>query len=145
MMAPVWPVIPEQLACEIEADLAGIATRLDAIRGRCAGYPEAPKDELKRAIALLDGAHDWFARQAAPRPTADRIFALLPRSAHEATTVEAVSHALGIAPSTARRHLQQLVHEGRALVFTNTERRASRYYRNPLNGERTTYGDVSRG
>ncbi|HEX6620420.1 MAG TPA: helix-turn-helix domain-containing protein [Solirubrobacteraceae bacterium] len=142
-MAPVWPVIPPELAAEADETLTNLHVQLEQLRGRCSGYPDVPTGELLRAAALIDRASTWFAEQAAEKPAGDRVFAVLPRSAEQAVTVEAAARAAGVAPSTARRYLQQLVHEGRAFAFTNAEHRSTRYYRNPLNGERTTYGDAA--
>lgn len=142
-MAPVWPVIPQDVADDIDARLTRMADELDEVRNRCGGYPEAPLGELQRTVALLDRARAWFAGEAREKLPVDRVFAVLPRAAHEAATVEAIARAARVAPSTARRHLQALVEAGRACAGHDGERRGVRYYRNPLAAERTTNGSTT--
>lgn len=139
-MAPVWPVIPRDLAAHADAGITRMADELDEIRGRCAGYPEAPLSEMQRAVALLDRARAWFAEEATEKAPVDRVFAVLPRSVGGAAMVDAIARAAGVSPSTARRHLQALVDAGRACTVWADRRRATCYYRNPLAGERTTNG-----
>jgi DNA-binding transcriptional ArsR family regulator len=139
-MAPVWPVIPQDLADDVAEQLAGIATDLEQIRGRCAGYSEAPGAELLRAAALVDQAREWFADEACEKSPAERVFAVLPRDARDAAMVAAIARAANVSPSTARRHLQVLVDAGRACTVWADRRRATCYYRDPLAGERTTNG-----
>lgn len=139
-MAPVWPVIPPELAGEADETLTDLHLQLERLRGRCSGYPDAPTGELLRAAALVERACEWFAEQAEEKPAGDRVFAVLPRSTRGAVTVQAIAIAAQVSPSTARRHLQALVDAGRACTVWEDRRRATLYYRNPLAGERTTNG-----